>query len=95
MPDSQISFDDGAVYEEFMGVWSRLAGDVFLRWLARRRQFPAKCAAAEGRQRDRLPSDRGQPADAASSMADTFDTRFAGNPLFCACSRTEFSLSAM
>ena len=28
-----IRFDDGAAYEEFMGKWSRLAGDTFLRWL--------------------------------------------------------------
>jgi ubiquinone/menaquinone biosynthesis C-methylase UbiE/predicted DNA-binding protein (MmcQ/YjbR family) len=31
---AQIRFDDGAAYEEFMGRWSRLAGDVFLDWLA-------------------------------------------------------------
>jgi SAM-dependent methyltransferase len=30
---AQIRFDDGAAYEEFMGKWSRLAGDAFLRWL--------------------------------------------------------------
>jgi SAM-dependent methyltransferase len=30
----QIRFDDGAAYEDFMGAWSRLAGDVFLDWLA-------------------------------------------------------------
>ena len=29
-----IRFDDGAAYEHFMGVWSRLAGEDFLRWLA-------------------------------------------------------------
>ena len=29
----QIRFNDGAAYEEFMGKWSRLAGDAFLRWL--------------------------------------------------------------
>jgi ubiquinone/menaquinone biosynthesis C-methylase UbiE len=29
----QIRFDDGAAYEEFMGKWSRLAGDAFLHWL--------------------------------------------------------------
>ena len=34
MDEPQIRFDDGAAYEEFMGVWSRLAGDTFLRWLA-------------------------------------------------------------
>jgi ubiquinone/menaquinone biosynthesis C-methylase UbiE len=32
--DNQIRFDDGAAYERMMGVWSRLAGDVFLDWLA-------------------------------------------------------------
>jgi ubiquinone/menaquinone biosynthesis C-methylase UbiE len=29
-----IRFDDGAAYEEMMGKWSRIAGDVFLDWLA-------------------------------------------------------------
>ena len=29
-----IRFDDGAAYERFMGVWSRLAGETFLDWLA-------------------------------------------------------------
>jgi len=33
MSAPQIRFDDGAAYEEFMGKWSRLAGDVFLDWL--------------------------------------------------------------
>lgn len=30
---SPISFDDGAAYERFMGKWSYLAGEAFLRWL--------------------------------------------------------------
>ncbi len=30
----QIRFDDGAAYERYMGVWSRLAGAAFLDWLA-------------------------------------------------------------
>ncbi|HEX2542875.1 MAG TPA: class I SAM-dependent methyltransferase [Caldimonas sp.] len=34
MNQPTIRFDDGAAYEEFMGVWSRLAGEEFLRWLA-------------------------------------------------------------
>ena len=34
MEEPQIRFDDGAAYEEFMGAWSRLAGDTFLQWLA-------------------------------------------------------------
>jgi ubiquinone/menaquinone biosynthesis C-methylase UbiE len=29
----EIRFDDGAAYERMMGVWSRIAGDVFLDWL--------------------------------------------------------------
>jgi ubiquinone/menaquinone biosynthesis C-methylase UbiE len=33
MDAPKILFDDGAAYEEFMGKWSRLAGDEFLRWL--------------------------------------------------------------
>jgi SAM-dependent methyltransferase len=31
--EQQIRFDDGAAYERMMGVWSRLAGEVFLDWL--------------------------------------------------------------
>jgi ubiquinone/menaquinone biosynthesis C-methylase UbiE len=34
MSENQIRFDDGAAYERMMGVWSRLAGEVFLDWLA-------------------------------------------------------------
>ncbi len=30
----QIRFDDGAAYERYMGVWSQLAGETFLAWLA-------------------------------------------------------------
>lgn len=30
----EIRFDDGAAYESMMGVWSRLAGQIFLDWLA-------------------------------------------------------------
>ena len=33
-PAPQVRFDDGASYEQFMGKWSRLAGDVFLQLLA-------------------------------------------------------------
>ncbi len=33
MDKPEIRFDDGAAYEEFMGKWSRLAGDTFLQWL--------------------------------------------------------------
>ena len=36
MAEQQIRFDDGAGYERMMGVWSRLAGDVFIDWLAPR-----------------------------------------------------------
>jgi SAM-dependent methyltransferase len=31
---AEIRFDDGASYERMMGVWSRLAGEIFLDWLA-------------------------------------------------------------
>lgn len=33
MTDQSIRFDDGATYEQMMGIWSRLAGDIFLDWL--------------------------------------------------------------
>jgi SAM-dependent methyltransferase len=29
-----LTFDNGAAYEDFMGVWSRLVGEQFLAWLA-------------------------------------------------------------
>jgi len=32
--EQQIKFDDGAAYERMMGVWSRLAGEIFLDWIA-------------------------------------------------------------
>ena len=34
MAEPAIIFDDGALYERAMGAWSRLAGEVFLDWLA-------------------------------------------------------------
>ena len=34
MAEQQIRFEDGAGYERMMGVWSRLAGDIFLDWVA-------------------------------------------------------------
>ena len=36
MPEPQIRFEDGAAYERTMGVRSRLAGEIFLDWLAPR-----------------------------------------------------------
>ena len=33
MVEQQIRFDDGAAYERMMGIWSRLAGEIFLDWL--------------------------------------------------------------
>jgi ubiquinone/menaquinone biosynthesis C-methylase UbiE len=34
MAEPKIRFDDGQAYEQSMGVWSRLAGEIFLDWLA-------------------------------------------------------------
>jgi SAM-dependent methyltransferase len=34
MTNNTIRFDDGKAYEQFMGKWSRLAGEIFLDWLA-------------------------------------------------------------
>src|SRR4051812_40589678 len=34
MAEPQVRYNDGAGYERYMGVWSRLAGNVFLQWLA-------------------------------------------------------------
>jgi SAM-dependent methyltransferase len=33
MTDTQIRFDDGAAYERMMGIWSGLAGAIFIDWL--------------------------------------------------------------
>src|SRR5579871_3481550 len=34
MTEQTIRFDDGAAYERYMGVWSRLVGEQFLDWLS-------------------------------------------------------------
>jgi SAM-dependent methyltransferase len=34
MAEPQIRYDDGAAYERMMGAWSRIAGKIFLDWLA-------------------------------------------------------------
>ena len=34
MAEQQVRFEDGAAYERMMGIWSRLAGDIFLDWVA-------------------------------------------------------------
>jgi SAM-dependent methyltransferase len=34
MTNGQMRFEDGAAYERMTGTWSRLAGDIFLDWLA-------------------------------------------------------------
>ncbi len=34
MQNNTIRFDNGAAYERYMGVWSQLAGETFLDWLA-------------------------------------------------------------
>ena len=34
MVEQSIRFDDGAAYEQMMGIWSRFAGEIFLDWLA-------------------------------------------------------------
>jgi SAM-dependent methyltransferase len=36
MAEDRIRFEDGAGYERMMGTWSRLAGEVFLDWIAPR-----------------------------------------------------------
>ena len=33
MTEQTIRFNDGAAYERMMGVWSRIAGDIFIDWL--------------------------------------------------------------
>jgi len=39
MAEQKISFDDGAAYEKAMGVWTKLAGEVFLDWLQPAKQL--------------------------------------------------------
>jgi hypothetical protein len=42
MADQPLRFDDGAAYERMMGVWRRLAGEIFLdlRRMGQRHQGP-------------------------------------------------------
>ena len=48
MVQSQIRYDDGAAYERMMGAWSRIAGEIFLDWLARPRACDGSTSAAAG-----------------------------------------------
>src|ERR1044071_2805073 len=34
MVEQTLRFDDGAAYEQTMGIWSRSVGEIFLDWLA-------------------------------------------------------------
>jgi ubiquinone/menaquinone biosynthesis C-methylase UbiE len=34
MAERKLRFDDGAAYEQMMGIWSRYAGTIFLDWLS-------------------------------------------------------------
>jgi hypothetical protein len=34
MPDQKIEYSDGASYDKMMGVWSRIVGSEFLKWLS-------------------------------------------------------------
>lgn len=34
MNTNEIKFDDGDAYEQYMGKWSKLVGDVFIQWLS-------------------------------------------------------------
>ena len=34
MTDKPFAFNDGAAYEQMMGKWSRLVGEIFVDWLA-------------------------------------------------------------
>jgi hypothetical protein len=46
MADLQIRFDNGTAYERMTGVWSRLAGEIFL---AGRITYGARANAVKGR----------------------------------------------
>ena len=63
MAEPQIRFTDGAAYERMMGVWSRLAGEVFIDWLAPRaglRWIDIRCGSGAFTQ---LLADRCAPAE--------------------------------
>ena len=63
MAEQQIRFEDGAAYERWMGAWSRLAGTVFLDWLAppaERRWLDVGCGSGAFSQ---LVTDRCAPAE--------------------------------
>ena len=46
MTEQQIRFDDGAAYDRMMGTWSRLAGEIFIDWLAPRSDCGGSTSAA-------------------------------------------------
>ena len=63
MAEPQIRFTDGAAYERMMGVWSQLAGEVFIDWLAPRaglRWIDTGCGSGAFTQ---LLADRCAPAE--------------------------------
>ena len=82
----QIRFDDGAAYEEFMGVWSRLAGESFLQWLApppRLRWADVGCGngAFTALLLERCAPHGVQGLDPSAEQLDFARTRFADAPV--------------
>ena len=57
MTQAPIRFDDGAGYERAMGVWSRIAGEVFLDWVALAAMPPTEAEAFKARVQARLSVD--------------------------------------
>ena len=58
MAEPAIRFDDGAAYEQYMGVWSRLAGHAFLLKLRDTCAMPGgqtRCSSADPQDPDDSP----------------------------------------
>src|SRR6187431_1820505 len=86
MNRSQIQFNDGAAYERMMGIWSRIAGEVFLDWVAPKRGLTWADIGCGNGAFTQLIVDRCAPAlvkgiDPSAGQIDYARTRLASAPV--------------
>ncbi len=68
MSDRTIRFDDGAAYEQMMGIWSRLVGEIFLDWLAPPRDCDGSMSAAAMARSPKLLVGKCEPSEVQVSI---------------------------
>ena len=86
MNKPQIQFNDGAAYERMRGVWSRIAGEVFLDWVAPKRGLTWADIGCGNGAFTQLIVDRCAPAlvkgiDPSAGQIDYARTRLASAPV--------------